>query len=133
MDMEADVKMFNVNVSFLPCISPLLQCVNNTSSLDPILTWAAMTRCLSAMSVHLAQRQSRHLQYLLCPFSADTCPWLRHRAHFGVLWYLSLAWRNSRALDRLDIMICLEHPVVLEHALLGTPCTRACLARLGAV
>ena len=50
-----------------------------------------MTRCLSAIKVHLGQAQSRHLQNRLCPFNADTTPWFRHRAHFGVLWYLSAA------------------------------------------
>lgn len=47
-------------------------------------TCAAITRCLSAISVHWAQLQSRHLQYLLCPFSHDTIPWIRQRAHFGM-------------------------------------------------
>ena len=64
-----------------------------------------MTRCLSAMRVHLAQRQSLHLQYRLCPLRADTCPWLRHRAHLGVLWYLSLAWRSNRAPEMFDIIL----------------------------
>jgi hypothetical protein len=54
-----------------------------------------MTRCLSAMSVHFGQAQSRHLQNRLWPFSADTTPWLRHRAHFGVLWYLSAPAASS--------------------------------------
>lgn len=47
-------------------------------------TCAAMTRCLSAISVHWAQLQSRHLQYLLCPFNHETIPWFRQRAHLGV-------------------------------------------------
>lgn len=46
-------------------------------------TWAAMTRCLSAISVHWAQLQSLHLQNLLWPFNHETTPWFRHRAHFG--------------------------------------------------
>lgn len=36
------------------------------------LTWAAMTRCRSAIKVHLAQRQSRQRQYRLWPLSALT-------------------------------------------------------------
>lgn len=32
-----------------------------------------------------------YLQYRLCPFKADTTPWLRQRAHFGVRGYLSAA------------------------------------------
>lgn len=47
-------------------------------------TCAAMTRCLSAISVHWAQLQSRHLQYRLCPFNHDTIPWMRQRAHLGM-------------------------------------------------
>jgi hypothetical protein len=58
-------------------------------------TCAAMTRCLSAMRVHLAQTQSRHLQYRLWPFRADTTPWLRQRAHLGVRWYRSVARRKK--------------------------------------
>lgn len=50
-------------------------------------TWAAMTRCLSAIRVHLAHTQSLHRQKRLWPFSADTTPWLRQRAHFGVRGY----------------------------------------------
>lgn len=46
-------------------------------------TCAAMTRCLSAISVHWAQLQSLHLQNLLWPFNHETTPWFRHRAHFG--------------------------------------------------
>lgn len=56
-----------------------------------------MTRCLSAMRVHLGHTQSFHLQYLLCPLSADTTPWFRHLAHFGVLWYLSALARRKNA------------------------------------
>lgn len=36
------------------------------------LTWAAITRCRSAISVHFAHTQSRHRQYLLWPFNALT-------------------------------------------------------------
>jgi hypothetical protein len=54
-----------------------------------------MTRCLSAMRVHLAQTQSRHLQYRLWPLRADTTPWLRQRAHLGVRWYRSVALRKK--------------------------------------
>ena len=54
-----------------------------------------MTRCLSAISVHLAHTQSLHLQYRLCPLSAETTPWLRQRAHFGVRWYRSVARRKN--------------------------------------
>ena len=38
------------------------------------------------MSVHLAQKQSFQRQNRLCPFSAETIPWLRQRAHLGVRW-----------------------------------------------
>lgn len=54
-------------------------------------TWAAITLCRSAIRVHFAHTQSLHLQYRLCPFSADTTPWFLHRAHFGVRGYLSEA------------------------------------------
>jgi hypothetical protein len=54
-----------------------------------------MTRCRSAIRVHLAQTQSLHLQYRLCPLRADTTPWFRHRAHLGVRWYRSVARRKN--------------------------------------
>lgn len=47
-------------------------------------TCAAMTRWRSAIRVHLAHAQSRQRQKRLWPLSADTTPWLRQRAHFGV-------------------------------------------------
>lgn len=49
-----------------------------------ILTCAAITRCLSAISVHLAHTQSLQRQYRLCPFRAETTPWFLHLAHLGV-------------------------------------------------
>lgn len=60
-------------------------------------TWAAITLCLSAISVHLAQTQSLQRQYLLCPLRAETTPWFRQRAHLGVLGYLSDARIKSGA------------------------------------
>ena len=48
-------------------------------------TCAAMTLCRSTTSRQLAQWQSRQRQWRLWPFRHDTTPWLRHRAHFGVL------------------------------------------------
>ena len=47
-------------------------------------TWAAMTRCRSAIRLHLAHRQSLYLQWRLWPLSHETMPWLRQRAHFGL-------------------------------------------------
>lgn len=32
---------------------------------------------------------------------AETTPWFRQRAHFGVLWYLSAADRRTRAVDNV--------------------------------
>ena len=49
------------------------------------LTCAAMTRCLSAIKLHLLQEQSLHWQCLLCPLSQDMIPWFRHLAHLGLL------------------------------------------------
>ena len=62
------------------------------------LTWAAMTRCLSWMRLHLAHSQSRYLQVLLCPFSQEITPWLRHRAHLGLLresWLFIMTGRGE--------------------------------------
>jgi len=42
-------------------------------------------------SVFLSLWNDSNLQYLLWPFNADTTPWLRQRAHLGVLGYLSAA------------------------------------------
>lgn len=46
-------------------------------------TWAAITRCLSAIKLQSAQLQSLHLQNLLCPFKIETTPWFLQRAHLG--------------------------------------------------
>lgn len=46
-------------------------------------TWAAITFCRSEISMHLLQRQLRHWQARLCPFSHETIPWFLHLAHFG--------------------------------------------------
>lgn len=54
-----------------------------------------MTRWRSAMRVHLAHMQSFQRQYRLWPFSADTTPWLRQRAHLGVRGYFSAARSSS--------------------------------------
>ena len=48
-------------------------------------TCAAMTRCRSTTNRQLAHWQSLQRQVRLWPFRHDTTPWLRHRAHFGVL------------------------------------------------
>lgn len=50
-------------------------------------TCAAITRCRSAISVHLAHTQSLQWQKRLWPFSADTTPWFLHLAHLGVRGY----------------------------------------------
>lgn len=70
----------NDGTFFAICILILSSCVCCLRS----ATCAAITRCLSAIRVHWAQLQSRHLQYLLWPLSDETTPWLRQRAHFGV-------------------------------------------------
>lgn len=49
-------------------------------------TCAAMTRWRSMIRMHLSHVQSLKRQYRLCPLSQDSTPWLRHRAHLGVLW-----------------------------------------------
>ena len=65
-------------------------------------TWAAITLCLSAISVHLAHMQSLHLQYRLWPFKAETTPWFLQRAHLGVLGYRSVADRMNTASESKD-------------------------------
>lgn len=60
-------------------------------------TCAAITRCLSAMRVHLAHTQSLQRQKRLWPLSAETTPWFLHLAHFGVRGYpLSSAGLQER-------------------------------------
>lgn len=49
------------------------------------VTWAAMTLCLSTMSLHLRHWQSLQLQKRLCPFRGDTKPWFLQREHLGIL------------------------------------------------
>lgn len=49
------------------------------------VTWAAMTLCLSAISLHLGHWQSLQLQKRLCPFRGDTQPWFLQREHLGIL------------------------------------------------
>ena len=49
-----------------------------------ICTWAAITRCLSAIKLHFAQEQSLHWQCRLWPFSQEIMPWFLHRAHLGL-------------------------------------------------
>ncbi len=46
-------------------------------------TCAAMTRCRSAIRLHLGQSQSLNRQWRLWPLSQETMPWFRHRAHLG--------------------------------------------------
>ena len=58
-----------------------------------------MTRCLSAMRLHLQHAQSLNLQCLLCPLSQEMTPWLRHRAHFGLLAPLSSASDASNSVE----------------------------------
>jgi len=48
------------------------------------VTWAAMTRCLSAISLHFWHWQSLQLQKRLWPFSGDTKPWFLQREHLGI-------------------------------------------------
>jgi hypothetical protein len=48
-------------------------------------TCAAMTRCRSTTSWQLGHWHSRHRHSRLCPLRQEITPWLRHRAHFGVL------------------------------------------------
>lgn len=40
-------------------------------SAAPRLTWAAITRCRSAIRLHFLHWQSRHMQNRLCPFSGE--------------------------------------------------------------
>lgn len=54
-------------------------------------TWAASTRCLSAISRHFGHKQSLHRQKPLCPFKIESKPWFRHRAHFGVRFFSAAA------------------------------------------
>ena len=42
----------------------------------------AVTRCLSAVTLHLSHSQNRYLQYLLCDFTVIFRRWLRHRWQF---------------------------------------------------
>ena len=83
---------------------PWLQMQSIISVYLRILTCAAITRCLSAMSVHLAHRQSFHLQNRLWPLSADTTPWLRHRAHLGVRWKRSGLVEDEEEGERPNIL-----------------------------
>ena len=48
-------------------------------------TWAAMTLWRSTTRRQLVQVHSFHRQSFLCPLRQETTPWLRHRAHLGVL------------------------------------------------
>lgn len=59
-----------------PPASSLSCCLRNA-------TWAAMTRCLSAIRLQSEQAQSLHLQNLLWPLRMEMTPWFLHRAHFG--------------------------------------------------
>lgn len=52
---------------------------------EVLVTWAAMTLCLSTMSLHLGHWQSLQLQKRLCPFRGDTKPWFLQREHLGIL------------------------------------------------
>ena len=117
MDMEADVKMFNVNVSFLPCISPLLQCVNNTSSLDatdlgrhdplPLCDERALgAEAVPPPAVPLVPLQRGHVPVVAAP-----------RALRGPLVPLT-GLAQQKGVGQVG-----------HHDLLGTPCsTRACSA-----
>ena len=66
-------------------------------------TWAAMTRCRSAIKLHLAHRQSLNLQCLLCPFSQEIMPWFRHRAHLGFRAPFSVRGPRSSESVRMSI------------------------------
>lgn len=62
------------------------------------LTCAAMTRCRSAMRLHLGHAHSLNVHRFLWPFNHEITPWFRHRAHFGrrpseLSMSLSAEWR----------------------------------------
>lgn len=80
-------------------------------------TWAAITRWRSAIRVHCAQLQSLHWQYRLWPFSQDTTPWLRQRAHLGVLGGF-LSGNDGWTIYELSLMITTK-PLQLKG---GTSC-----------
>lgn len=84
-------------------------------------TCAAMTRCLSAISVHWAQLQSLHLQNLLWPFNHDTTPWFRHRAHFGTRG----CFRSEKDCWSTNEVSAIAHQRTLENLLKLKGCRRA--------
>ena len=70
-------------------------------------TWAAMTRCLSAIKLHLLQLQSLNWQCLLCPFNHEINPWFRHRAHLGRRAEVSFSSTKSSALAATALLFIL--------------------------
>ena len=74
---------------------------------DEVNTWAAITRCLSAIKLHLLQLQSLNWQCLLCPFNHEINPWFRHRAHLGRRADDSFSSTKSSALAVMEVLILL--------------------------
>lgn len=77
------------------------------------LTCAAIMRCRSWMSSHLAQRQFRYEQTFLCPRNPDMTPWFLHRAHFGMrpcteLEFLSIGNAFPRLVGRECLTLLFE-------------------------
>lgn len=71
-----------------------------------------MTRCLSAMRLHLGHTHSLKEHRFLWPFNQDITPWFLHRAHFGRLpselsiLSLSAEWWSSMTSVRWRSIMC---------------------------
>lgn len=69
-----------------------------------MVTWAAITLCLSVISLHLRHWHSLQLQKRLCPFRGETQPWFLQREHLGILGGF---WPLDRDRGLVGSSICL--------------------------
>ena len=82
-------------------------------------TCAAMTRCLSAIRLHLAHAHSLYLQCLLCPLSHDTIPWFLQRAHFGFLVPFSVTGYKAVIGFIIFVRLTVSHVLFFINRYLG--------------
>lgn len=76
--VDEDSSDFMIDGAWLVCVNCTARMYSSWSCCRLNATWAAITRCLSAIKLQSGQLQSRHLQNRLWPFRMDTTPWLRH-------------------------------------------------------
>lgn len=94
---------------------------------EMLVTWAAMTLCLSTMSLHLGHWQSLQLQKRLCPFRGDTKPWFLQREHLGILGGFGPLLRGTVPVD--SALLCFSLLIPAGHERIWFTAQREFVAR----